>query len=241
MATRVATAEATDENWPAGLTYHGECIPPKIAGDSADVKYSDAYGRFIAVFTEKRFTDESYVAVWESFDGLRFRRSGFVKANTSKKLHNCGISGRADGHIGAEDPVYLSYAYGGAGDDEWGNWATRLHKVTLPLTDRPKTDDTSEQNANITAERRAVRLIPEIITVKAEHQVYSMNKIKRIQPMAFDSDGFVFPVFFGVTYDGYDESILRFVGSTAFAVGKGSTRVTMHWHGLSGDFVVHVK
>ena len=94
-ATRVATADATDENWPATVQYKGVAIPDKTDGDSADVVYSDEFGRFIAVFTERRFSDDSYVAVWESFDGLNFRRSGFVQENTCKKLHNCGISGRA--------------------------------------------------------------------------------------------------------------------------------------------------
>ena len=144
----MATADATDENWPATLVERGECIPPKAGGgDSADVKYVDEYARFVAVFTEYRFSDESYVAVWESFDGIEFRPSGFVKANTAKKLHNCGISGRADGHICAGDAVSLSYAYGGAGDGEWGNWATRLHEVSLSLADAPKLDPQTEQNA----------------------------------------------------------------------------------------------
>ena len=52
-------------------------------------------------------------------NALHHAASGYVKANTAKKLHNCGISGRADGHIAAGDPVYLSYAYGGAGSGEY--------------------------------------------------------------------------------------------------------------------------
>ena len=38
-------------------------------------KYVDGYGRFVAVFTERRFSDDSCAAVWESFDGLTFRRA----------------------------------------------------------------------------------------------------------------------------------------------------------------------
>ena len=236
-ATRVATADATDENWPATLQFHGECIPPKNNGDSADVKYADEYGRFIAVYTEKRFSDDSYVAVWESFDGLRFRQSGIVKANTAQKLHNCGISGRADGHIGVGDPVYLSYAYG----SDWGNWPTRLHKVTLSLADAPKTDDASESNLNMPVHRRNVSAIPAITMIKAEKQVYTIDKPKKIWTMAMDTDGFTFPILFGSTFDGYDESVIRIVGSTVIPVAAGSTRVTVHWRGMSGDFVVHVK
>ncbi len=236
-ATRVATADATNENWPATLQFHGECIPPKNGGDSADVKYLDEYGRFIAVFTEKRFSDDSYVAVWESFDGIQFRKSGFVKANTARKLHNCGISGRADGHIGAGDPVYLGYAYG----SDWGNWPTRLHKVTLSLSDAPKTDDSKEFNEDVPVVRRKTSAIPEILTVKAEKQVYTIDKRQKIWTFALDADGFTFPILLGSTFDGYDENVVRFVGSTAIPVSAGTTRVTVHWHGMSGDFVVHVK
>ena len=240
-STRVATADATDENWPATLVYHGECIPPKNGGDSADVKYVDEYGRFVAVFTEKRFSDDSYVAVWESFDGLTFRPCGFVKADTAKKLHNCGISGRADGHIGAGDTVYLSYAYGGAGNGEWGNWATRMHTVTLSLSDAPFTDDASVENADITVERKNVKIIPEVMTVKAENQVYRLtDESVRVWAIAFDADGYCFPVLSGVTFDGYDPSVVRIVGSRIYPVGEGRTRVYLRWHGFSGDFVVYV-
>ena len=241
-ATRVATADATDENWPATIVHHGECIPAKSGGDSADVKYADAYGRFVAVFTEKRFSEDSYVAVWDSFDGLRFRKSGYIKANTAQRLHNCGISGRADGHIGENDPVYLSYAYGGAEEGSWGKWATRLHTVSLSLADEAKRDDTLEKNRSAPVSMRNAKAIPEIMTVKAEKQVYTLNGNSRhVWAIAFDSDGFVFPLFFGVTFDGYDRSVIRIVGSRIYPVGEGVTRVRIRWHGFSGDFVVHVN
>jgi hypothetical protein len=238
--TRVATADITDENWPAHLEFHGECIPSKDSGDSSDVVYSDEYGRFIAVFTEKRFSDESYVAVWESFDGLNFRKSGFVKANTAKKLHNCGISARADGHIGAGDPVYLSYAYGGAGDGDWGNWATRMHKVTLSLADSPKTDDSLESNSDIKVSRAPVSPVPEITTIKAEHQIYDISGPQNILIMAYDSDGMYFPILFGAKFSGYDESVIRMNGSLITPVSPGTTGVHISWHGFTGDFVVNV-
>lgn len=239
MATWVATADATDENWPATLQIHGECIPPKDGGDSADVKYADAFGRFVAVFTEKRFSDESYVAVWESFDGIHFRRSGFVKEHTAKKLHNCGISGRADGHIGTGDPVYLSYAYGGVGGS-WGNWSTRLHTVSLSLADAPSTDPSIVSNADMEVIRVKESPIPNVTTVKADKQVYTLTGSEQLWVMGFDSDGYTFPILFGVTFDGYDESVVKIVGSRMYPVGPGSTHVNLHWHGFSGDFVVHV-
>ncbi|MBQ6020237.1 MAG: hypothetical protein IJL26_08680 [Clostridia bacterium] len=239
--TRVATSDAADENWPATLQFHGECIPPKNGGDSADVKYLDEYGRFVAVFTEQRFSDESYVAVWESFDGLTFRPSGFVKANTCKKLHNCGISGRADGHIAAGDPVYLSYAYAGADSEgSWGNWATRMHKVTLSLSDEPKLDPSTETNNDVVVSHKKLSLVPEVLTVKAEHESYTIDKSEQIWIMGFDADGFNFPILTDLRFDGYDTSVIRIVGTRIFPVAPGDTRVLVHWHGFSGDFVVHV-
>ena len=238
-ATRVATADATDENWPATMVHHGECIPPKDGGDSADVKYMDEYGRFVAVFTERRFSDESYVAVWESFDGLTFRRAGFVKENTCKKLHNCGISGRADGHIGVGDPVYLSYAYAGAEAVDWP-WATRLHKVTLSLADAPQTDTSTITRTDTVVSRRKVSATPEILLVKAEKLIYTISESEQIWVMAFDRDGFVFPLLTGITFDGYDTSVVRIVGTRMFPVSPGETRVWIHWHGFTSSFVVQV-
>lgn len=233
--TRVATADATDENWPATLEFHGECIPSKEIGDSADVKYADEFGRFVAVFTEKRFSDDSYVAVWESFDGINFRQSGLVKTNTCRKLHNCGISGRADGHIGKGDPVYLSYAYG----SDWGNWPTRFHKVTLSLADTPVTDDKAENNVDMPVTRRAPKAIPEVIMVKAENQVYRVTKPQKVWAFALDTDNFTFPILAGARFDGYDKSVIKIVGGVIYPVGKGSTRVNVHWNGLDGNFFVY--
>ena len=236
--TRLAIADATDENWPATLKYMGECIPAKKDGDSADVKYSDEFGRFIAVFTEKRFSQSSYVAVWESFDGLNFRQCDIVKANTAQDLHNCGISGRADGHIGKGDPVYLGYSYG-----TWSTpgWATRLHKVSLSLDDAPMTDDSAEENVPIDIEKRPVSVIPRVLTVKAEKQVYDISKITPVWIMADDSDGFIFPLLTGAKFYGYDKSVVRIVGGLMIPVGEGSTRVFLKWHGMTGDFLVNVK
>ena len=236
-ATRVATADATDENWPATLVEHGVCIPAKNGGDSTDVKYADAFGRFIAVYTEQRFSDESYVAVWESFDGLTFRPSGFVKTNTMKKLHNCGVSGRSDGHICADDPVYLSYAYG----SDWGRWPTRMHKVTLTLADAPKTNSAAEENLEGSSSVHRERAIPEIIMIAAKESTLTVEKSADILIFAYDSDNFNSPVLAGVRYSGYDTSLIRIIGNRVYARGTGTTRVTASWNGYACTFVVNAR
>lgn len=236
----VSTADATDENWPATVVQRGEAIPDTYGeigdvGDSKDVKYVDAFGRFVAVCTTRRFSDESYVSVWESFDGLTFRPSGFVKTNTAKKLHNCGISGRSDGHICEGDPVYLSYGYGPG----WGTWGTRMHKVTLSLADAPKTNPENEQNLDIPVETHRERAIPEILTIAAEQPTYNVEKTQQIWIFAYDSDNFNSPILAGIRYSGYDRSIIRIVGNTVFAVGTGTTRVNACWNGYTCSFVVN--
>ncbi len=238
----VSTADATDENWPATVVMHGEAIPDTYGeigdvGDSKDVKYVDAFGRFVAVCTTKRFSDESYVSVWESFDGLTFRPSGFVKTNTAKKLHNCGISGRADGHICEGDPVYLSYGYGPG----WGTWGTRMHRVALSLADKPKTDPENEQNLDIPVETHNERAIPEVITIAAQDPVMTVTDSEHIWIFAYDSDNFNTPILAGICYEGYDRSVIRIVGNRVFAVGTGETRVTAHWNGYTCDFVVKAQ
>ncbi len=236
-STRLAVADATDENWPATLDYKGVAIPDKKAGDSADVKYLDEYGRFIAVFTEKRFSANSYVAVWESFDGLNFRPSDIIKTNTARYLHNCGISGRADGHIGKGDSVYLGYAYG-----EWGSvgWPTRLHRIDLTLADVPNTNDAAEENIETAAQTRPVKAVPHVLAVKAEKQVYNISKPTQIWAMAFDDDRYCFPVLLGTRFYGYDKSVIRIVGGRMYPVGEGSTRVFLDWHGMKADCLVNV-
>ncbi len=238
----VSTADATDENWPATVVMHGEAIPDEYGeigdvGDSKDVKYVDEFGRFIAVCTTRRFTDDSYVSVWESFDGLTFRPAGVMKNNTAKKLHNCGISGRSDGHICKGDPVYLSYAYGSG----WGSWATRMHKVTLSLSDAPKTDPSAEQNLDIPLDTHKERAIPEIITIAAQEPVLTVEKSAHIWIFAYDSDNFNTPVLAGIRYSGYDPSLIRIVGNRVYACGTGTTRVTAEWNGYTCDFVVNAQ
>ena len=236
-STRLAIADATDENWPATLEYKGVAIPDKKGGDSADVKYLDEYGRFIAVFTEKRFSPDSYVAVWESFDGLNFRPCDIIKTNTIKNLHNCGISGRADGHIGAGDPVYLGYAYG-----VWGGigWPTQLHELELSLADAPNTDDAAEENVDMDIKTRPSRLISGFVTVKPEKLEYTISGPTELWVMAYDGDGYVFPVLSGTRFYGYDKTVIRMVGGMMFPVGEGTTRVFLEWNGIRSDCLVHV-
>ena len=130
--TMVATADATNENWPATLQHHGTAV--KKNTDSIDVKYVEEWGKFIGIATGSRMGPSSYVAVYESNDGFTFTLVDAVRENTYSHLHNAGLSSRVNGHINlTEDAAKLRviYAYG----EGWGTWNTRVQPITLKLSD----------------------------------------------------------------------------------------------------------
>ena len=87
---------------------------------------------------------------------------------------------------------------------------------------------------------RKVSVVPEVTAVKAEHLSYSISKSEQVWIMAFDTDGFCFPLLTDVWFDGYDTSVVKIIGTRVIPVSPGDTRVYVHWHGLADSFVVHV-
>ena len=134
--TRVATASVNDANWPAHLTYHGTAANNGL-DDSIDVKYVDAYGKFIGVSVGDRFSSNSYLHVWESQDGLTFTSSAEVRANTQDWAHNAGISGTPNGHLDINDNNVVAYAYCPNDAMTWANWPTYLNPVTITCAPEP--------------------------------------------------------------------------------------------------------
>lgn len=128
--TRVYTANLLDSNWPAFLTYRGVAINRRcddFTEDSADVKYVDAFGKFIAVDTRNRFTANSYIKYYESTDGIRFIHAGNLKNNIAPYCHNCGISGNDEGHIDTSQKNVVGYAAGST----WASWNTYFNRIVL--------------------------------------------------------------------------------------------------------------
>ena len=141
--TRVATADITDENWPAHIVQQGVAMK-RISGgnDSYDVVYCEDLSKFIALSTDLRFSEDSYLAVLESDDGLRFTHVNCIKSNTSWMCHNCGISGDEHHHIKSGDTMLLAYAYG----NQWGLWGTRLHSYSFESMDDDFYDERNTSN-----------------------------------------------------------------------------------------------
>lgn len=127
--TRLVTADVTDPNWPGKITHHGTVInKTSMSGaDHCDVKYRDDIKKFQAIHTAARLTPSSYIFLWESEDGITFKKVGVVQGSFKPYLHNCGWSGDSQGHIDISKPQFISYAYG----PTWGAWNTAWHPLTF--------------------------------------------------------------------------------------------------------------
>lgn len=133
--TRVAVGDITKENWPSTLEEKGVAVGGKDSEeDSLDVKYIDDYGIFLGVTTCKRFSKQSYIQFYQSFDGITFYE--IYECDSSKaelRLHNIGMTGDELGHIDLNTPQYVSYAYAKNGLD-WGFWSTAINRIHIKVT-----------------------------------------------------------------------------------------------------------
>lgn len=125
VTTRVSTAPADDPNWPARLESHGTVIDKTGTSnpDHTDVKYVERSRKFVAVYTVMRDTDDSYLQLWESEDGINFVMGGRIGGELEPGIINAGMSGDAVGHVRPDSVQYLCYAHSDA-PREWGHWAT---------------------------------------------------------------------------------------------------------------------
>lgn len=135
VVTKLSTASADDENWPASLTLKGIAIDKSdkayASADHSDVKYRPDLGRFFAVNTARRMTENSYIQLWSSDNGIKFKLEGELGGVGFKKgLHNCGWSGDALGHQDPTKPQFIGYAYG---LDAWGQWNTWFAPLDFPV------------------------------------------------------------------------------------------------------------
>ena len=244
--TMVATADATDENWPATIVEHGVAIQ-KGSVDSLDVKYVEDYGKFLAIATGNRMTADSYVVFYESDDGITFTQCDPVKENTYAFCHNAGISGTPNGHIKLSDQTFIIYAYG----TDWGQWNTRVQPISITLSDKTTTqiieEGLSKDNINEEYERDPIYSESELwpVCIKSNPDVYEF---------AVDHGKFVAKIYWydvyrsshqiidptGLVLSGYDENIVTFNGYIGEIKGIGETTVTVEYNGCKTTFKVVV-
>ena len=245
--TMVATADATDENWPATIQHHGAAV--KKTTDSIDVKYVEEWGKFIGIATGSRMGPESWLAVYESNDGMHFELVDSVREGTFSHLHNAGISSRRNGHIRlAEDAEQLRvvYAYG----EGWGTWNTRVQPITLKLSDG--NDMAAERRKPCITEFVRGEAVPadqrKLAMIRANRDVYAY-------PMgrgAFTLGIALYDTYFqqvalkrgaeGVTFKVYDESVCTIDPATwrVEFKGVGETAVELRYGELVSLFFVRV-
>lgn len=238
--TRLAIADAEDENWPLSLTECGTAIVyPDVSCDSADVKFIDDYGKFIAVSTSNRFSEESSISVYQSNDGYSFEKVSDLKTNIARCCHNSGISSRTNGHIRLSDEKYLCYAYGA----DWGNWSTRLNEITISLADAPDFSDSKKSNNKLDIAYSDKPLVEKFLGICDTGHVYKCTKgkpvsvtVKKLSESYESSE-----ILLGVDFYGYDKSVIRMLGNVIIPISSGETRVTAEWLGMTTEFVVVVS
>lgn len=240
--TRVAVADATDENWPATMEYKGVAIDYKnyMSADSADVKYVEDFGKFVAINTIERFTTNSFIGCFVSDDGITFGESCVVKENIGHCCHNAGVSSRPNGHIRLEDGVYLAYAYG----DIWAYWSTRMNKVDLSLIDAPDYSELEKENLKTPIVPEKKSWYVNYVGITSEEQVYEVQlsgKKTKVNISKVNKDFNVKKIRNGVTFTDYDENIVSFDGFKIVPKGTGETFVTVNWNGYTDVFLVRVK
>ena len=239
--TRLSVADATNENWPLTLEYKGVAID-HIQGDtdSADVKYIEDYGKFIAVSTASRFTTDSYIKLYISDDGEIFEESYFLKTNTIHNLHNCGITSRENGHIRLCDDIYLSYAYG----EEFGTWATRIQKVEFSLIDAPDFCDKENDNVKENFSPVSKSVYSATAGITTDPHIYEKNLSDgnfTIEVYKYDGNKDAKRVKKDITLTDFDESIISVNGAEITPKTKGETYVTAHWQDFSVTFLVKIN
>ncbi len=235
----VSKADATDENWPATMTAGKPAIRHAYPGsDSADVKFIDDYGRFIAVTTSQRMGTDSFISVYESFDGLTFTLCDKLIKNIGWYCHNCGISARPNGHIRLSDKQYIGYAYG----PEWGFWGTRLNEIEIELTDSSEYAPDSGENMKIEVEPRNYGKINKYMGITTKPHHLEMNIGGKAQTIeVFKVDYEPHKIFSGVKYSGYDTNIISISSNKVKPLKVGETYVTAEYQGMSVVFKVSVR
>lgn len=190
--TKVYTANANDPNWPATLKYRGITYKHGDAEDSADVKYVDAYGCFLSVATSARFSENCFVHIMTSYDGIWFRQESVLRHKTASSLiqtniHNMGITGNELGHIDIfNTQQYIGYAYQPAGF-EWANWPTRLTPIVFVGTENyahPENVISSNSNGKKNVDNEHT---PDIAQIRAEAADKSRNVqvVNKSEPYGF--------------------------------------------------------
>ena len=241
----LATADATNENWPATLQHHGAVMEKK--SDSVCVKFVEDWGKFILVTREDVQGNGNCVVVYESVDGKSFTLVDAVRENTCPGMFSMGLSSRKNGHIRLSedaDRLRLAYAYGDSG---WAAWNTRMHKVTLTQSEGNDLAAESAKpalNVGITREEEPFGW-EEWTMIRTQKDLFILSKGEKQNVNLYFRDRYVNGKDVSmrekeITVTDYDESVVSFKNGRMIAEGVGETAVTVRYKDLAHVFHVVV-
>ncbi len=192
FATRVYTADAKSENWPETLKFRGIAYRHDGLGeDSADFKYVDAYKCFVSVAAGNRFSDDCYIHVNVSYDGIYYRSEVRLKHKSASSLlesgmHNMGITGDSSGHIDIFDKQhFIGYAYAPAGSS-WGVWGLRLAPIQFIGSDNYDAPENVISRPSDSTDLKDRENAPEVSGILLEGPYKSAYIPARFKGMAYD-------------------------------------------------------
>ncbi|MBR6158943.1 MAG: hypothetical protein IKQ40_01480 [Lachnospiraceae bacterium] len=254
-ATRVHTADLNDPMWPAKLHLEGICVFREdhtdeegytyVDSDSWDVVYLEDSRKFVALTTNRRFTGDSCLLYYESYDGINFSRVSELNTNVCSGCHNCGISGDKNSHIKKGDDVFIGYAYSDEGRDTWGTWATRLAKAKIAYTDTTdRVEDVRENrkqqiiaDGSFVSEEPVMLLTDETVyTAYADSspvriRYYVMNGYKQKSQISAED----------VTIENYDHEMFEISEENELIpLHEGVSNIRLEYNGLRREICVRV-
>ena len=241
--TMVATADATDENWPLTIVKKGAALEQGNAQSGADFKYVESQRKFIGIAVENSFQENSYIRVFESYDGITYTETQKIYEGMYQYAHNIGLSGDKYGHIKDTDKVYIAYAYAdGPQSENWGQWATHMMEVDVTTSKNALTTDSGvnefhQFETDVVGEWRtiAVSNLPHHFNLNVgattEVKIYRINS--RYNRKIVEDASLV-------TFEIENESIATIDGFTITAKAVGETNITATYDGCSITFPVNV-
>ena len=249
-STEVYTADIRDENWPNKIKYAGCATIRSDTADTAeegeyiysdcdswDVAYVEENNMFLALCTNRRFTDDSCLLYYESADGIHFDRIAELKTNVVCGCHNAGIMSDKDGHIKKEDNIVIGYAYSGSGSNEWGVWSTRIAPLTIETVAQKPEGEEDMENLKLPINR------PEAASAL---WTTGINTDKSIYQQTVPGNNFYITYYrlnnnytksiinsSEIAFSDYDPEIVTVSRNMIKAKAPGMTPVTISYHGFS--------
>lgn len=258
---RAATADALDPNWPATVVYQGTSLYFSATMGSLDVAYVEDYDKWIAVGITDRFANTSAIVVYQSDNGISFRKVNEKNTNVMMGCHNIGISKDLRGHIQVEKDLLIGYSYAGyqaTANEYWGKWNTRIQRISIGISDKRNTSDNNKSNYRI-RKSLAEKDPGDIIGITTDSGYTFTNNgntaiLPRYYRKALDGGSFTLRMIkttvgythtditnaSEVTFSGYDTSIIRINGFTVTPLKTGKTWIRATYKGFVTEIAVEI-